>query len=104
MWVNSDATTHISVTIQGCLRNKTPTNAKRFIYVGDGNKALVDTIELFKLQLESSCYLDLYETFYIPSFRCNLIFISYLDNMILEIDSLLIRSFSYHGVNILVIF
>ena len=44
-------------------------DAERFIYMGNCNKALVEAIGLFRLQLESGCYLDLDETFYVPSFR-----------------------------------
>ena len=65
--------------MQGCLRSRVPIDAKRFIYMGNGNKALVEVIGLFRLQLEFGCYLDLYETFYVPSFRWNWVFVSHLD-------------------------
>ena len=54
-------------------------DAERFIYMGNGNKALVEAIGLFRLQLESGCYLDLDETFYVSPFRRNLVFVSHLD-------------------------
>ena len=54
-------------------------DAERLIYMGNGNKALVEAIGLFRLQLESGCYLDLDETFYVLSFRRNLVFVSHLD-------------------------
>ena len=54
-------------------------DAERFIYMGNSNKALVDAIGLFRVQLESSCYLDLDETFYVSPFRWNLVFVSHLD-------------------------
>ncbi|RVW21166.1 Retrovirus-related Pol polyprotein from transposon TNT 1-94 [Vitis vinifera] len=73
------ATTHISVTMQGCLRSRMPTDGERYIYVGNGNKVAVKTIGLFRLQLDSRCTLDLEETFVVPSFRRNLISISCLD-------------------------
>ncbi|RVW91550.1 Retrovirus-related Pol polyprotein from transposon TNT 1-94 [Vitis vinifera] len=57
------ATTHISVTMQGCLRSRIPTDGERYIYVGNGNKAAVKAIGLFRLQLDSSCTLDLKEAF-----------------------------------------
>ena len=78
-WIDTSATTHISVTLQGCLRSRVSINAKRFIYIGNGNKAHIEVIGLFRLQLESSCHLDLDETFYIASFRRNLVFVSRLD-------------------------
>ena len=65
--------------MQGCLRSRMPTDAERFIYVGNGNKAPVEVICLYRLYLESSCNLDLHETFYVSSFRWNLVSISYLD-------------------------
>ena len=65
--------------MQSCLRSRTPSDAKRFIYVGNGNKVPVEAIGVFRLKLESGCFLDLEETYYVPSFRWNLIFVSRLD-------------------------
>ena len=73
------ATTHISVTMQGCLRSRMPTDGERYIYVGNGNKAAVKAIGLFILQLDFGYTLDLEETFVVSSFRRNLISISCLD-------------------------
>ncbi|RVX07895.1 Retrovirus-related Pol polyprotein from transposon TNT 1-94 [Vitis vinifera] len=78
-WIDTGAITHISVTMQGCLRSRMPTDGERYIYVGNGNKATVKAIGLFILQLDSGCTLDLEETFVVPSFRQNLIFVSCLD-------------------------
>lgn len=55
------------------------TNAKRFIYVGNSNKTPIEAIGLYKLYLESSCYLNLDDTYYVSSFRQNLSFISRSD-------------------------
>ena len=55
------------------------TDAERFIYVGNGNKAPVEAIGLYRLYLESGFRLDLDETYYVPSFRRNLIYVSRLD-------------------------
>ena len=55
------------------------TDGERYIYVGNGNKVVVKAIGLFKLQLDSRCTLDLEETFVVPLFRWNLIYVSYLD-------------------------
>ena len=46
-----------------------PIDTERFIYMGNGNKALVEVIGLFRLQLEFGCYLDLDKTLYVLSFR-----------------------------------
>ena len=56
-----------------------PTDDERYIYVGNGNKATVKAIGLFSLQLDSGYTLDLEESFVLPSFRRNLIFVSCLD-------------------------
>nr|CAN72650.1 hypothetical protein VITISV_040400 [Vitis vinifera] len=74
----NDATTHLSVIIQGCLRSRVPTDAEKFIYMGNGNKAPIEAIGLFRLHLEFGCYLDLDETF-LSSSRQNLVSISRLD-------------------------
>ncbi|RVW92501.1 Retrovirus-related Pol polyprotein from transposon TNT 1-94 [Vitis vinifera] len=52
-WIDTGATTHISVTMQGCLRSRMPIDGERYIYVGNGNKAAVKVIGLFRLQLDS---------------------------------------------------
>ena len=56
-----------------------PTDGERYIYVGNGNKAVVKAIGLFRLQLYYGCTLDLEETFVVPSFRRYLISVSCLD-------------------------
>ena len=78
-WVDSGATTHISMTMQGCLWSQLPSDDERFIFVGDGKKIAMEAIETLKLQLKTGFYLDLFETFVVPSFRWNLISISSLD-------------------------
>ncbi|RDX75879.1 hypothetical protein CR513_44194, partial [Mucuna pruriens] len=48
-WVDSSATTHISVTIQGFLCNRSPSNDERFNFVVNNNKV---AIESFKAEVE----------------------------------------------------
>ena len=43
-WVDSSATTHISVTMQGCLWSRLPSDNERFIFVGDGKNVAVEAI------------------------------------------------------------
>ena len=62
-WVDSGATTHISMTMQGCLWSRLPSDDERFIFMGDGKKVTVEAIETFTLQLKIRFYLDLFETF-----------------------------------------
>ncbi|KAJ9554358.1 hypothetical protein OSB04_018403 [Centaurea solstitialis] len=78
-WVDSGATAHISMSMQGCLWSRPPTNDEKFIYVGDGAKVKVKAIGTFRILLKTGVYLDLVETFIVPSFRRNLISVSCLD-------------------------
>ena len=78
-WIDSSATTHICVSMQGCLNYQKPIDAKRFIYVGDGKTIEVEEIGQFMFLLSSGCYLDLKDTFVVPSFRRILASISTLD-------------------------
>ena len=77
--IDSGATTHISVSMQGCLSCRKPNDAERFIYVGDGKSVEVEAIGNFRLLLKTGYYLDLKETYVVPSFRRNLVSISTLD-------------------------
>ena len=43
----------------------------------DGKKVKVKAIEIFRLLFKSSTYLDLNETFIVPSFKRNLVSILY---------------------------
>ena len=61
-WIDSGTTTHINVFMQGCLSNRAPNDAERFIYVGDGKSVTVEAIRHFRLILNTGIYLDLKET------------------------------------------
>ena len=78
-WIDSGATTHISVSMQGCLSCRKPNDGEIYIFVGDGKKVKVEAIGTFRLLLKSGTYLDLNETYVVPSFRRNLVSISILD-------------------------
>ena len=80
-WVDSGATTHISLSLQGCLWSRLPSDAERFIYVGDGKTFAVEAIGTFRLLLKTGLYLELEETYVVPSFRRNLVSISTLDKL-----------------------
>jgi hypothetical protein len=47
--------------------------------MGNGIKVQVVAIGTFCLFLETSCYLDLFQTLYVPSISCNLVSLSKLD-------------------------
>jgi len=80
-WLDSGATTNISVSMQGCLSYWKPIDSKRWIYVGDGKSVEVEAIGHFRLLLCTGFYLDLKDTFVVPSFRRNLVSVSYLDKL-----------------------
>ncbi|KAJ9535448.1 hypothetical protein OSB04_un001427, partial [Centaurea solstitialis] len=67
------------MSMQGYLWSRPPTSNEKFIYVGDGAKVKVKAIGTFRLLLKTGVYLDLVETFIVPSFRRNLISVSCLD-------------------------
>ncbi|CAA0839096.1 Unknown protein, partial [Striga hermonthica] len=66
-WLDSGSTTNISVSLQGCLSYRKPTDAERRIYFGNGES------------VSTGYFVELKDTFVIPSFRRNLISVSYLD-------------------------
>ncbi|RVW79209.1 Retrovirus-related Pol polyprotein from transposon TNT 1-94 [Vitis vinifera] len=76
-WIDTGATTHISVTMQGCLRSRMPTDGERYIYVGNGNKAAVKAISLFRLQLDSGYICGPFPT---PSWNGQQYFITFIDD------------------------
>jgi hypothetical protein len=59
-WIDSGATTHISVSMQGCRNYRKPRDGERYIYVGDVNKAEVEAIWHFRLLMKTGLYLNLY--------------------------------------------
>ena len=68
-WIDSGSTTHISVSMQGCLSCRKPNDGERYIFVGYYKKVEVETIGIFRLLLKYGTYLYLNETFVVPSFR-----------------------------------
>ncbi|KAF1869358.1 hypothetical protein Lal_00018452, partial [Lupinus albus] len=78
-WVDSGATTHISITMHDCLWSRQPSDDEKFIFVGDGKRVAIEAIGTFRLHLRSGFHLDLFETFVVQSFRRNLISVFNLD-------------------------
>ena len=77
-WVDSGSTAHISVSMQGCIRSRMPNDDEKYIYVGNGSRVVVKAVGLFRIHLCNGLYLDLEDTFVVPSFRRNLISVSCL--------------------------
>ena len=80
-WLDFDATTNISVSMQGCLSYRKPIDYEICIFVGDGKSVEVEVTRHFRLLLCTGFYLDLKDTFVIPSFRRNLVLVSYLEKL-----------------------
>lgn len=80
-WVDSGATIHTFVSMQGCLWSRQPSDAVLFIYVGDGKAVPVEAIGTFRLSFDKkSHFIELRDTYVVPSFRRN--FIYFLDSWI----------------------
>ena len=79
LWLDSGATTHISVSMQGCLSYRRPSDGERYIFVGDEKLVEVQAIGHFRLSLGTGLYLNLKDTFIVPSCRRNLVPISLLN-------------------------
>ncbi|KAF7825185.1 Retrovirus-related Pol polyprotein from transposon TNT 1-94 [Senna tora] len=79
-WLDSGSTAHISVSMQGCLRSRMSNDDERYIYIGNDNRIAIKVIRDFRIHVYNGLYLDLEDTFVVPSFKCNLISISCLDN------------------------
>ena len=57
---------------------------ERYIFVGDEKSVEVETIGHFKLLLGTGLYLNLKDTFIVPSFRQNLVSVSLLDKLVYQ--------------------
>jgi len=80
-WLGSSATTNISVSMRGCIIYRKQIDSERRIYIGNGKSVKVEAIGHFRLLLCIDFYLDLKDTFVVPSFRQNLVYVSYLDKL-----------------------
>jgi hypothetical protein len=67
--------------MHSCQIYRKPRDDKKYIYVGDDNKAEVETIGHFRLLMKTGLYLNLFDIFVVPSFRRNLISIFALDKL-----------------------
>jgi len=80
--VRFDATTNINVSMKGCISYKKLIDFERWIYVGDGKSMEVEVIWYFRLLLLCIIfYLDLKDTFFVSSFKWNLVLVSFLDKL-----------------------
>lgn len=80
-WLDSRATTNISVSMKDCLNYRKPNDVEIYIYMGNGKSVEVEVVGHFRLLMCTKFYLDLKGTFVVSSFRRNLISVSYLHKL-----------------------
>ena len=78
-WLNSGATNHVAFTIQGFINRGKPNQDESRLTVGNNEKADVVFVGDVILILDSGFRLMLKDTFYVPSFRRNLVSVSCFD-------------------------
>ena len=78
-WVDSNATIHVSVSIQGYLHFWKPRSEEKYVYSRNDTSDTVEGIITFRLLLNMGHFVNLLDTFVVPSFRCNQVFVSTLD-------------------------
>ena len=78
-WLDSGATIHVSMSMQGCLHCRKPRTEEKYVFTGNDTSARVDWIGTFRLLLNTSHFVDLINTFVVSTFRRNLMSISTLD-------------------------
>ena len=78
-WLDSGATNHVAFTIQGFINRRKPNQDESKLTVGNNEKADVVFVGDVILILDSGFRLMLKDTFYVPSFRRNLVSLSCLD-------------------------
>ena len=78
-WLDSGATNHVAFTIQGLINRRKPNQDESRLTVGNNEKANDVFVGDVILILDSGFRLMLKDTFYVPSFRRNLVSVSCLD-------------------------
>ena len=78
-WLDSGATNHVAFTIHGFINRRKPNQDESKLTVGNNEKADVVFVGDVILILDSGFRLMLKDTFYVPSFRRNLVSVSCLD-------------------------
>ena len=78
-WIDSGCTTHVSNMMQGFLSTRTIKPNEKFVFMGNREKVPVEAVGTYRLILGTGFYLDLMDTFYVPSISRNLVSLSKLD-------------------------
>jgi len=78
-WIDSGCTTHVYNMMQGFLSTRTIKPNEKFVFMGNREKVPVEAVGTYRLILDTGFYLDLMDTFYVPSISKNLVSLSKLD-------------------------
>ena len=62
-WLDSGATIHVSVSMQGCLHYRKPRSEEKDVFTGNDTSARVEAIRTFRLLLNIGHFVDLVDTF-----------------------------------------
>ena len=65
--------------MQDCLYCWKPRSEEKYAFTGNDTSARVEGIKTFILLLNTSPFVNLIDTFIVPTFRCNLVYVSTLD-------------------------
>jgi hypothetical protein len=79
-WIDSGATVHVAIFLQGFHSTRTTQRRERCIKVANGVRADVEAIGDISLELADGFMLLLRNVLYVPSLQRNLISVSCLDN------------------------
>ena len=77
--LDSGATIHVSMSMQGCLHCWKPRSKEKYVFTGNDTSAIVEGIETFRLLLNTGHFVDLINTFVVPTVRRNLVSVSTLE-------------------------
>ncbi|KAJ7975971.1 Retrovirus-related Pol polyprotein from transposon TNT 1-94 [Quillaja saponaria] len=80
-WLHSGANVYVACTMQGFKHKRKPSDLEAKLRVGNDVEVEVESVGIVSLILESGFELVLKNTFYVPSFRRNLISVSLLDKI-----------------------
>ena len=67
------------MSVQGCLHCWKPRSEEKYVFTGSDTSSRVEGIETFRLLLNTGHFVDLIDTFVVPTFRCNLVSLYTLD-------------------------
>ena len=67
------------MSMQGCLHCQKPRSEEKYVFTADDTSARVEGIRTLTLLLNTHHFVDVVDTFGVPNFRRNLVFVSTLD-------------------------